>query len=62
MRVLERRDLSAPSFGVRIPPNFSKILRRWASELPLSAQTSEVLYTVRVGVHPGRQVIQIQVL
>ena len=32
MRVLERRDLSAPSFGVRIPPNFSKILRRWAGE------------------------------
>lgn len=33
VRVLERRDsLAAPSGGVRVPPNMSKMLKRWAGQ------------------------------
>ena len=32
VRVLERRDMSAPSGGMRVPPNLSKILKRWVGE------------------------------
>ena len=32
VRVLERGSIAAQSGGVRVPPNLSKVLRRWVSE------------------------------
>ena len=45
VRVLERRDLSAPSGGMRVPPNLSKILRRWVGEEELAKVTTRCVGT-----------------
>ena len=45
VRVLERRDFDVPSGGMRVPPNFSKILRKWIGEEELMEASTRCVGT-----------------
>ncbi|KAH9935978.1 FAD/NAD(P)-binding domain-containing protein [Epithele typhae] len=56
VRVLEKSNLSAPSGGIRLPPNFSKILKRWIGEEELMKVATRCVGTPFMHLNTGSSI------
>ncbi|TFK79962.1 FAD/NAD(P)-binding domain-containing protein [Polyporus arcularius HHB13444] len=56
VRVVEKQGLHAPSAGLRIPPNLSKILWQWVDREELDKVTTRCVGTPMHSLHTGKNV------